>query len=159
MMAASLPDDRAPALVASLLARGAAATRATHAGQTALHFAASKAQRDVVRALLAHGASGRARDARGQTALHRAAAAGAVPVVRLLVAERAAPVDAADADGWTALHHAVAEGCGEAAAELLRAGADAGRKESGGALAVDLAPDAKVRAFVERAMAAAAEGS
>lgn len=148
MMAASLRDG--DAAVDLLLARGADAAEKTHRGQTALHFAASKGNLDTARKLLAAGASARVRDARGQTALHRAAAVGNVPVVKLLLEHRSA-VSAADADGSTPLHHAVAEGHADAAVALLKAGAETDRTDRGGALAIDLAPDAKVRGYIERA--------
>ena len=39
---------------------------------------------------------------------------------------------------------AIAEGHGDAAMVLLKAGADTDKKDNNGALAIDLAPDAKV---------------
>ena len=66
-----------------------------------------------------------------------------MPIVRLLLEHRS-PLDATDADGWTALHHAVAEGRGDVALCLLLAGAESGKRDVGGRLAMDGAPDLKV---------------
>jgi 26S proteasome non-ATPase regulatory subunit 10 len=54
-------------------------------------------------------------------------------------------------DGSTALHHAIAEGHGDTALVLLKAGADTDKKDSTGAFAIDLAPDAKTRNYILRA--------
>lgn len=148
MMAASLKDG--DNLVDLLLAKGADVDEKTNNGQTALHFAASKSNLDTVRKLIAHKASTRVKDKRGQLPLHRAAAVGNVPIVKLLLENRS-PVNATDIDGSTALHHSIAEGHGDTALELLKAGADTDKKDSQGALAIDLAPDAKVRNYVMRA--------
>ena len=90
------------------------------------------------------------KDKRGQLPLHRAAAVGNVPIVKLLL-ENKSPMNATDVDGSTALHHAIAEGHCDAALVLLKAGADTDKKDNQGALAIDLAPDAKVRNYVIRA--------
>lgn len=50
-------------------------------------------------------------------------------------------------DGLTALHHAISEGHGDAAIQLLKAGAEADKRDSSGTLAIDLAPDTKVGSF------------
>lgn len=50
-------------------------------------------------------------------------------------------------DGLTALHHAISEGHGDAAIQLLKAGAEADKRDSDGNLAIDLAPDSKVGCF------------
>jgi 26S proteasome non-ATPase regulatory subunit 10 len=151
MMAASLPRDAGAPLVEALLAQHAADPNIkTHAGQTALFFAVSKANLDVVRSLLAHGATARVRDKRQQLPLHRAAAIGHVPILKDLL-HKQSPIDTADIDGCTPLHHAVAEGHGEAAVALLRAGADSSKKDSGGKLPISLAPDAKVRNYIIKA--------
>ena len=148
MMAASLKDG--DALVDMLLAKGADPNEKTNNGQTALHFSASKSNLDTARKLLAHKASARVKDKRGQLALHRAAAIGNVPIVKLLLDSKS-PVNATDIDGSSALHHAIAEGHGDTALVLLKAGADADKKDGNGALAIDLAPDAKVRNYILRA--------
>jgi 26S proteasome non-ATPase regulatory subunit 10 len=97
-----------------------------------------------VRTLLANKCSARVKDRRGQLPLHRAAAIGSIPIIKLLLEEGKSPVNATDIDGLTALHHAVSEGHGDAAIILLKAGAEADKKDSEGRLAIDLAPDAKV---------------
>lgn len=85
------------------------------------------------------------KDKRGQLPLHRAAAVGSVPLVKLLIEEGKSPLNATDVDGLTALHHAISEGHGEAALTLLRAGAEADKRDSNGQLAIELSPDSKVR--------------
>jgi ankyrin repeat protein len=42
------------------------------------------------------------------------------------------------------LHHAISEGHGDAALTLLKAGAEADKKDASGTLAIDMAPDKKV---------------
>jgi len=115
------------------------------AGQTALHFCASKSRLHSARYLLQHGATSRVKDSRmQQLPLHRAAAVGSAPMIRLFLEDKS-PVNATDREGWTALHHAIAEGHGDAALELLKAGADVSKKTNEGELALQLAPDKKVR--------------
>jgi 26S proteasome non-ATPase regulatory subunit 10 len=46
------------------------------------------------------------------------------------------------------LHHAISEGHGDAAIQLLKAGADPEKRDSNGNLAIDLAPDSKVRKYI-----------
>ena len=46
------------------------------------------------------------------------------------------------------LHHAIAEGNGDTAVVLLKAGAETEKKDRDGKLAIELAPDAKVRDYV-----------
>lgn len=48
-------------------------------------------------------------------------------------------------DGLTALHHAISEGHGDAAILLMKAGTDLEKRDGEGNLAIDLAPDTKVR--------------
>lgn len=114
------------------------------AGHTALHFCASKSHLHSARYLLQHGATSRVKDSRmQQLPLHRAAAVGSAPIIRLFLEDKS-PVNATDREGWTALHHAIAEGHGDAALELLKAGADVSKKTNDGELALQLAPDKKV---------------
>lgn len=68
-----------------------------------------------------------------------------------LLLENKSPINATDMDGSTALHHAIAEGHGAAAAVLLKAGCETDKRDASGALAVDLAPDPKIRSYVLRA--------
>ncbi|KAL3449527.1 ankyrin [Aspergillus insuetus] len=123
----------------------------THKPQNALHFATSKANLSTVRTLLANKCSARVKDRRGQLALHRAAAIGSTPIIQLLLKEGRSPVNATDADGLTALHHAISEGHGDAAVALLKEGAEADKRDGEGKLALDLAPDAKVRQYILQA--------
>lgn len=109
-----------------------------------MHFAASKNSLSTVRKLLSNQCSARVRDSRGQLPLHRAAAVGSVPILRHLIDEGKSPLNATDLDGLAALHHAILEGHGEAALVLLRAGAEADKRDSDGRLPIDLAPDPKV---------------
>lgn len=87
------------------------------------------------------------KDKRGQLPLHRAAAIGSIPIIKLLLDEGKSPVNATDADGLTALHHAISEGHGEAALVLLKAGAEADKRDRDDKLAIELAPDLKVCCF------------
>ncbi|MCJ1273565.1 Ankyrin-2 [Puttea exsequens] len=116
-------------------------------GQTALHFTASKNNIETARKLISHIASARVKDKRGQLPLHRAAAIGSVPMVNLLL-ENKSPLNATDVSGLTALHHAISEGHGDTAVVLLKAGAETDKKDVDGNLAIDLAPDKKIRQFI-----------
>lgn len=146
-MAASLKDG--DELVDFLLAKGADPNVKTNNSSTALFFAASKGNTDTARKLIAHKGSARVKDTRGQMPLHRAAAVGNVPIVKLLL-DNKSPINATDIDGSSALHHAIAEGHGEAAIELLKAGADSDKKDSNGALPIFLAPDLRVKEYILR---------
>ena len=115
--------------------------------QTALHFTASKNHLDIARKLIANKATTRKKDKRQQLPLHRAAAVGSVPMIKLFL-ENQSPVNATDVDGWTALHHAISEGHGDAAIELMKAGADPKKKDRDDQLPMSLAPDSKVRDFI-----------
>ncbi|EIE24977.1 hypothetical protein COCSUDRAFT_83670, partial [Coccomyxa subellipsoidea C-169] len=94
-------------------------------GQTALHYAASKARKpSVIRALLAKGANVNTKDSTGSTPLHRACSAGRFEAVRILVEEGKAKLEARDNTGGTPLYVA-AETCQQAIAlYLLSKGAD-----------------------------------
>ncbi|KIV93417.1 hypothetical protein PV10_04630 [Exophiala mesophila] len=149
-IAASLKDNAGEAIIDLLLSKEADPKIATGTGATALHFAVSKGNLEICKTLLKHGASARVKDKRGQLPLHRAAAVGSVPIVKLLI-EHKSPVSATDADGMTALHHAISEGNGDVAVELLKAGAEIDKKDVDGRLAIECAPDNKVRAFIVQA--------
>ncbi|KAI5864980.1 ankyrin repeat-containing domain protein [Durotheca rogersii] len=151
MIAASVKDG--DKTVELLLSRGA------DVNQKTLHFVASKNNLEVARKLLDSKppASTRVRDKRGQYPLHRAAAVGSVPMVTLLL-KNGSPLNATDITGYTALHHAVAEGhgwltrrhVGDTAVALLKAGAEADKRDSDGYLALDLAPDKEVLKYIKR---------
>lgn len=112
--------------------------------KNALHFATSKSNISTVNTLITHKCSARVKDERGQLPLHRAAAVGSIPILKALLEQGRSPVNATDVDGLTALHHAISEGHGDAAILLLKAGAEADKRDSTGSLAIDLAPDSKV---------------
>ncbi|KAL8756001.1 MAG: hypothetical protein Q9199_003235 [Rusavskia elegans] len=116
-------------------------------GQTALHFCASKNNLDVARKLISRKASARVKDKRDQLPLHRAAAIGSVPMVKLLL-DNNSPLNATDFAKYTALHHAISEGHGDTAVVLLKAGAEVDKLDVDGKLAIDLAPDTKIKKFI-----------
>ncbi|KAL2006157.1 hypothetical protein VTN00DRAFT_9811 [Thermoascus crustaceus] len=148
MIAASLKNAEGDPIVDLLLRKNADVTMKSNAGQNALHFAASKANLSTVRTLLAHKCSARVKDKRGQLPLHRAAAVGSIPILKVLLEEGKSPVNATDVDGLTAIHHAISEGHGDAAILLLKAGAEPDKRDAEGRLAIDLAPDSKVRKYI-----------
>jgi 26S proteasome non-ATPase regulatory subunit 10 len=135
------------AIIELLLAKGADSNIKNNASQTALHFAASKANLEVARQLITHMATTRTKDRRGQVPLHRAAAIGSVPMMKLLLENRS-PLNGADIDMMTPLHHACSEGHGDAAVLLLKEGAESDKRDGEGKLAIDTTPDAKVRKFI-----------
>lgn len=144
MIAASLKNAEGDPIIEVLLRRDADVNIKSVTGQNALHFAASKANLSTVRTLIAQNCSTRVKDRRGQLPLHRAAAVGSIPILKILLEKGNSPVNATDVDGLTALHHAISEGHGDAAIQLLKAGADPEKRDSNGNLAIDLAPDSKV---------------
>ncbi|KAG5294742.1 ankyrin repeat protein [Histoplasma ohiense] len=148
MIAASLKDSEGDPIIELLLRKDADINMQSVNGQNALHFATSKVNVSTVRLLLAHNCSARLKDNRGQLALHRAAAVGSVPIINMLLQEGKSPLNATDVDGSTALHHAIAEGNGEAALVLLRAGAEVDKRDNDDKLAIELAPDSKVRKYI-----------
>lgn len=150
MICASLKDNAGLPAVELLLARDADPKIASNTGATAMHFAASKGNIEIVKHLLANGTSARVKDKRGQLPLHRAAAVGNLPLVRLLLKEGKSPVNATDVDGLTSLHHAISEGHGDVAVELMRQGAETGKKDKDDKLPIDCAPDRTVRQYVLR---------
>ncbi|KAK5247821.1 putative ankyrin-repeat protein [Exophiala xenobiotica] len=149
-IASSLKDNSGEAIVKLLLSKEADPKVPTNSGATALHFATSKGNLEICKTLLKHGASARTKDKRGQLPLHRAAAIGSVPIVKLLL-EHKSPINATDADGMTSLHQAISEGNGDVAVELLKAGAEIDKKDIDGRLAIECAPDGKVRSYIIKA--------
>ncbi|KAI2900596.1 hypothetical protein CBS63078_5547 [Aspergillus niger] len=148
MIASSLKNAEGDPIIDLLLKKGADVSTKSVSGQNALHFATSKANLSTVRTLIANKCSARVKDRRGQLPLHRAAAIGSSPIIKILLEEGKSPVNATDVDGLTALHHAVSEGHGDAAITLLKAGAEADKRDSNGVLAIDMAPDSKVRSYI-----------
>ncbi|KAL8672903.1 MAG: hypothetical protein Q9168_002657 [Polycauliona sp. 1 TL-2023] len=141
MIASSLKEGES--MVDLLLSKDADINIKNFNGQTALHFCASKNNLDVARKLVARKASARVKDKRDQLPLHRAAAIGSVPMVKLLL-DNKSPVNATDAAKYTALHH----GHGDTALILLKAGAEVDKLDADGKLAIDLAPDTKIKKFI-----------
>ncbi|THC96348.1 hypothetical protein EYZ11_004163 [Aspergillus tanneri] len=148
MIASSLKNAEGDPIIDLLLRKGADVTVKSVSGQNALHFATSKGNISTVRTLIANKCSARVKDKRGQLPLHRAAAIGSTPIIKVLLEEGRSPVNATDIDGLTALHHAISEGHGDAAITLLKAGAETDKRDSDDRLAIDLAPDAKVRSYI-----------
>ncbi|RAK97073.1 ankyrin repeat domain-containing protein [Aspergillus ibericus CBS 121593] len=148
MIAASLKNAEGDPIIDLLLKKGADVSTKSVSGQNALHFATSKANLSTVRTLIANKCSARVKDKRGQLPLHRAAAIGSTPIIKVLLEDGKSPVNATDMDGLTALHHAVSEGHGDAAITLLKAGAEADKRDVNGILAIDMAPDNKVRSYI-----------
>ncbi|KAL1952606.1 hypothetical protein VTO42DRAFT_4691 [Malbranchea cinnamomea] len=148
MIASSLRDSEGDPIVDLLIRKGADVNMKSISGQSALHFATSKNNISTVHKLLSHKCNARVRDSRGQLPLHRAAAIGSIPLLRILLEDGKSPLNTPDIDGLTALHHAISEGHGEAALVLLRAGAEADKRDNEGRLAIDLAPDSKVRKYI-----------
>ncbi|KAL8891451.1 MAG: hypothetical protein Q9215_001495 [Flavoplaca cf. flavocitrina] len=144
MIASSLKEGEN--MVDLLLAKDADVDIKNFNGQTALHFCASKNNLDVARKLIARKASARVKDKREQLPLHRAAAVGSVPMVKLLL-DNKSPLNATDVAKYTALHH-VSEGHGDTALVLLKAGAEVDKLDVDGKLAIDLAPDTKIKKFI-----------
>ncbi|CRG85058.1 Ankyrin repeat-containing protein C6C3,08 [Talaromyces islandicus] len=148
MIAASLKNAEGDSIVDLLLRKEADVNIKSVSGQNALHFAASKANLSTVKTLISHKCSARVKDKRGQLALHRAAAVGSMPILKLLLDQGKSPINATDVDSLTALHHAISEGHGDAAILLMKAGADLEKRDADGHLAIDLAPDTKVRKYI-----------
>ncbi|GLB06063.1 hypothetical protein AtubIFM57258_001359 [Aspergillus tubingensis] len=148
MIASSLKNAEGDPIIDLLLKKGADVSTKSVSGQNALHFATSKANLSTVRTLIANKCSARVKDRRGQLPLHRAAAIGSSPIIKILLEDGKSPVNATDVDGLTALHHAVSEGHGDAAITLLKAGAEADKRDSNGVLAIDMSPDSKVRSYI-----------
>ncbi|KAI9829813.1 MAG: hypothetical protein M1826_005390 [Phylliscum demangeonii] len=145
LIASSLRDG--DELVDLFLSKGADVNAKNFSGQTALHFCASKNNLEVARTLIRHKASTRIKDKRDQLPIHRAAAVGSAPMTQLLI-DHKSPLNATDSAGHTALHHAISEGHGDTAMLLLRAGAESDKQDTDGKLAIQLAPDQKIRKYI-----------
>jgi ankyrin repeat protein len=147
-------------LVRTLLEHGADPRAQDATGKGPLAYAAARGQLAVIRRLLDAGVPVDERFGNGLTALMWAAGhANDVPeaeglaAVRLLL-ERGAAVDLADARGRTALLIAAERGHGALLELLVRAGADAGRRDASGLGLAELAAEPSLAA---RAAAAQSE--
>lgn len=110
------------AIVALLLAHGAAPDAKDYGGRTALHAAAERGHLAAAQALAAHGAKLDLMDETGETALHKAARAGHADLAELLLAKGADPNLKGDCGG-APLHEAARAGQLETAERLLAHGA------------------------------------
>jgi ankyrin repeat protein len=112
----------------------------TKLGDTALHWAASCRQVEVVRFLLSKSPDLEARNITGSTPLHVACRAGNKAIVELLIAAKAqVNAKSGDEDEETALHIAVRKNDIETAQVLLEHKADVQAKTAGGRTPMDLA--------------------
>lgn len=109
--------------VEALLAKGANVNAKDKDGDTLLHGAASRGNKDIVESLLAKGADVSARGNDNKTPLHRAAFSGEKDIAELLLA-KGADVNAKAKDGDTPLFAAVYRGKKDIAELLLANGAD-----------------------------------
>jgi ankyrin repeat protein len=116
--------------VRALLRRGAEVNAAQGDGMTALHWAASKGNAEMVGVLLKAGASVKTTTRiDSATPLHLAAAAGSAPALDGLIAA-GADINAVTAPGTTALMLAAAAGSPDAVKVLLAHGANPNARES-----------------------------
>ena len=98
------------------------------AGQTALHWTASKGQTNIVALLLERGANPNAKQRFDETPLHFAVEAGHVETARLLLA-KGADVNARNGSMSTPLHEAVLQGSAELIEVLIKGGADVNARD------------------------------
>lgn len=120
-------DEGHAGVISLLVERGAAVNAIGIDGATALHHACAAGHVEAIRALLTcEGIRVNARTLHRHTPLMAAAMRGHDAAIRELLSDGRARIDARDQNGWSALHHAVSapERALEAAAELIRAGAD-----------------------------------
>src|SRR5947207_8948721 len=122
-------DDRAAAL--HLLAKGANPNGAGPDGTTAIMWAASNGDLELVRALIKAGANVKLENQFGTSALTEAAIIGSAPVVDALLTAGADP-NTRNPEGETPLMAVARSGSVEAARRLLEAGAEINAKEDWG---------------------------
>jgi ankyrin repeat protein len=100
-------------------------------GDTPLHSAALRGQKDLVESLIARGADINAKDSLGQTPLHIAAISGHKEVAEMLIA-KGADINARNISSDTPLHVAALLGKTEVAELLITKGADINARVSFG---------------------------
>ena len=102
-----------------------------HYGETPLHWAVSKGNKDMAELLLASKAEVNAQEDHDETPLHKAASEGYMEMAELLLASKA-EVDAKDRNGWTPLHLTAFRGNREVAELLLANKADVNARDYNG---------------------------
>ena len=129
LVQAAEQDDRPAAL--RLLAKGANPNTPGADGTTAIMWAASNADVELVRALARAGADVTLKNQFGTTALTEAAILGSAPIIDALIKAGADP-NTKNPEGETALMAAARSGKVDAAAVLIEAGAEINAKEEFG---------------------------
>jgi len=117
------------------------------AGETALHIAVERRQKDLVISLLAHGASPAAKTRfYEQTALHIAADLGDFEIARRLI-EGGADKEARTNGGWTPLLVAASKGHFSVAALLVERGANVNARNNAGETGLHFVENIDARYF------------
>ncbi|MCR9145083.1 MAG: ankyrin repeat domain-containing protein [bacterium] len=140
------------AVLEELIRLGAKINHINEGGETALHYAAIQHHPEIMRLLLAAGADpNRRENVQGYTPLHYAAGFARMDLLRLLLTGEAdlvdfdlvdsalVDVDLVDYKGVNALMHALKGGHRQAAAMLLKAGANADAQDAAGESALHCA--------------------
>jgi len=109
--------------VRRILGKGADVNAKDSNGYTALHHAAKKNDKKIIKELLDRRADINAKDLAGKTALHYAVEMNDKKIIKELL-DRGADVNAKDSNGYTAVHTAVYYGYREIVELLLEKGAD-----------------------------------
>ena len=138
-------------MIELLLKQGADLSAYDQRKQTALHFAAGKANCGALEVLLTHNAATEEHNDPGYSPLILASSTRSywkkdgecAQAARVLLDHRAA-VDAADNRGWTALFHTAYDGHAQTAQLLIDAGADAWRKDTKGKTPLTIAVGRKL---------------
>jgi hypothetical protein len=97
--------------------------RDTFNGQTPLHAAVKKGNKDFVTLLIENGASPNTKDNDGYTPLHWAAYEGHTDIVTILI-KKGADINAKNENGYSPLHMATANGLAEIVTLLIQNGAN-----------------------------------
>lgn len=145
-----------PDLVRSLIARGGDVNAKDSGGWTALIFATTKNDVQMVQALIESGARADICNQLGETALHSAASKGYTDIVEALLTA-GATTDPHDAQGFTPLMDAAVEGHVASVDALLKGGADVNAKNDTKTTALLLAAGEGHSAIVDALLARGAE--